>query len=444
VVAAVLLAGASQLAARDHGDLLGLAATGRPVLLGGTLTSEPVELRSGPPGAPPRYRATLAAEQVEVGREIRTASVPVLVLTGVPWPDAAYGSRLVVEGRLSPGDPGRREAALLRAEGVPRVVEGPRGPLGTVDVVRAGLRRVCGGLGADARGLVPGIAVGDTSALAQDLRDAMRVAGLTHVTAVSGAHFSIVGAGVLVLCAAARMPRRARAGVVCVVMTGFVALVHPGPSVLRAAAMGAVGLAALLLGRPARSVAALATAIIVLVVVDPWLARELGFVLSVAATSGLVLLAGPLARRWAGSVRAPVAYALAVPVAAQSACAPIVLVISPTVALYAVPANVLVAPAVAPATVLGLLAALVSPWWHGAGVVLAELAGAACWWIALVARTAASLPGAQVAWPAGALGIVLLAVGTTAALVLLLGRRPGDARHATGTAPDLAGARSWW
>ncbi|WP_258723716.1 ComEC/Rec2 family competence protein [Cellulomonas sp. NS3] len=441
VVAGVLLAGASQLAARDAGDLDGLAASGATVTLTGTLTSEPARVRSGPPDAPPRYRATLAVDDVGTRGEHRAASAPVTVLTGSPWPGVSYGARVVVRGRLAPGTPGRRAVALLQAGGTPALVEPPGGALLAVDAVRSGLRDVCAGLGADARGLVPGIAVGDTSALPDDLDRAMRDSGLTHVTAVSGAHFSIVGAGVLVLTGAAGLPRRARAAVVCAVMLGFVVLVHPGPSVLRAAAMGAVGLGALVLGRPARAVPALAAAVVVLLVADPWLARELGFVLSVVATSGLVLLAGPLARRWSGSARAPVAYALAVPVAAQSVCAPVVLLLSPAVALYAVPANVLVAPAVAPATVLGLLAALVSPWWHAAGVILAELAGLACWWIATVARVAAALPGAQVAWTPGVVGLVLLAAGTAAGLALLLGRPPGDVDHGVGTATERVPGR---
>lgn len=435
VVAGVLLAGAGQLAARDAGDLDDLAASGASVTLIGTLTSEPVRLRSGPPDAPPRYRATVAVHDVETRGEHRTASAPVTVLTASPWPGASYGARVAVQGRLVPGTPGRRAVALLQA-GSATLVEPPGVTLRAVDAVRSGLRDVSAGLGDDARGLVPGIAVGDTSALPDDLDRAMRDSGLTHVTAVSGAHFSIVGAGVLVLTGAVGLPRRGRAAVVGAVMLGFVVLVHPAPSVLRAAAMGAVGLGALVLGRPARAVPALAAAVVVLLVADPWLAHELGFVLSVVATSGLVLLAGPLARRWSGSARAPVAYALAVPVAAQSVCAPVVLLLSPTVALYAVPANVLVAPAVAPATVLGLLAALVSPWWHAAGVVLAELAGLACWWIATVARVAASLPGAQVAWTPGVLGVILLVAGTAAGLALLLGRPPGDADHGVGTAAE--------
>ena len=123
--------------------------------------------------------------------------------------------------------------------------------------------------------------------------------------------------------------------------------------------------------------------------------------LSVLATGALVLLGGPLADRWAGTLGRPLATALALPVAAQLVCAPVILLLTPAVSLYAVPANVLAAPAVAPATVLGLAAGCVAPWWAAGAQVLALGAGAACWWIGAVGRVAAAAPGAQLAWLPG-------------------------------------------
>jgi competence protein ComEC len=81
-----------------------------------------------------------------------------------------------------------------------------------------------------------------------------------------------------------------------------------------------------------------------------------------------------------------------------------VLLLSPAVPLYAVPANVLVAPAVAPATVGGLLAALLGGWWPAAAT-----------WCA------------QVAWVGGPVGPLLLAGASAAALVLVLRCRRGVA-----------------
>jgi competence protein ComEC len=211
-------------------------------------------------------------------------------------------------------------------------------------------------------------------------------------------------------------------------MTAFVALVHPTPSVLRAAAMGAVGVSALVLGRPARAVPALAATVVVLLVTDPWLAASIGFTLSVVATAGIVLLSHPLAAGLARTLPergSGVARVTAVPLAAQLACGPVVVMLAPALPTYAVPANLLVAPAIVPATILGVLAALVAPWWPAGGVLLARGAGWATWWVASVARGLAGLPGSQVPWPGAPWGPVLLAVasaGVVLALVRLGGR----------------------
>jgi competence protein ComEC len=162
---------------------------------------------------------------------------------------------------------------------------------------------------------------------------------------------------------------------------------------------------------------------VVLLVSDPWLAGELGFLLSVLATGGLVLLGGPLAQQWSSRCGRPVAQALAMPVAAQLVCAPAILLATPSVAMYAIPANLLVAPAVAPGTVLGLAAGGLASVWPWGAHMLALGAGAACWWIGAVARTAAAAPGAQLAWEQGPVGIVLLAVAGLCAARLLVSRR---------------------
>jgi competence protein ComEC len=202
-------------------------------------------------------------------------------------------------------------------------------------------------------------------------------------------------------------------------MAGFVLLVHPDPSVLRAAAMGVVGLVGIGLGRPSRAVPALACIVVVLLVLDPWLARSYGFVLSSVATAALVLGTQPVARRLAPWIGRGPAFALAVPLTAQLACAPVLVLLDPSIATYAVPANLVAAPALVPATVLGVLATLVAPWFPLGGVVLAWPAGLASWWIAAVARSFAGLPGAKVPWPGGPLGASALALLTLAALVLV-------------------------
>ncbi|WKK71605.1 ComEC/Rec2 family competence protein [Rathayibacter oskolensis] len=100
---------------------------------------------------------------------------------------------------------------------------------------------------------------------------------------------------------------------------------------------------------------------IVLVVLDPGIAGQLGFVLSVLATAGLLLVAEPVARRLGEVLPRPLALVLAVPIAAQAACQPVVLLVDPSVPVYGVLANLLAEPAAPAATGLGLIGCLLAP-----------------------------------------------------------------------------------
>ncbi|VTR76841.1 ComEC/Rec2 family competence protein [Cellulomonas hominis] len=449
-VSVLLLALAVQVGARESGAVRDLAEDGARVRVVGVVRSTPEpwgraassDPDDGRSAAPVRFLLAASSVDSAGGGGPAATGAAVEVVAPASAGALAYGTQVEVLARLSPApDRARRPVVRARTTTDPTVRAPPSALLRAAERLRAGLVGSASAVPGDAGRLLPAMAVGDTRAVG-DLEQAMRDSGLAHLTAVSGAHFSLLGAVVHVLAAWARVPRRWRVLPVATVMVGFVVLVQPGASVVRAAVMGAVGLLGLLAGRPARSVPALAGAVVVLLVVDPWLARDLGFVLSVVATAGIALLAAPLAVRLAAplarprsagrrpgpsTARAgrpgPVATALAVPVAAQAVCAPVVLLLSPTVPVYAVLANVAAAPAVPVATVGGLVAALLSPWWPAGAAACAQLAGAACWWIARVACTATGLPGAQLAWVGGAAGPVLLACACGAALVLVLACR---------------------
>ena len=268
---------------------------------------------------------------------------------------------------------------------------------------------------------MPGAAIGDVSRVPQDLVAAMRTVGLTHITAVSGSHFALLGGAVLALTGALALPRGLRSLIGVAVLTGLVLLVHPQPSVVRAAVMGAVGCLGLVVGRRSSAVPALATAVVVLLVVDPWLSRSAGFALSVLATGGIVLMAARLTSLLQHVLPRWLAIAVSVPVAAQAVCAPVLVLLDPAVSVYAVPANVLAAPALVPATLLGVATTVVAPWWPAAATGLATGAGGATWWVASVARTGAALPGAQLPWDGGPLGVAALVAFDAALLIPLLG-----------------------
>ncbi|MFF7351455.1 MULTISPECIES: ComEC/Rec2 family competence protein [Streptomyces] len=362
------------------------------------------------------------------------------------WLGLLPSTRLRVGGRLAPALTGADPtAAVLRVRGRPgpRIVAGPSGPQRLAGRLRAGLREATDDLPEDARALLPGLVVGDTSRITPVLDEAFKDTDLTHTLAVSGSNLTIllallIGPPGLAQRAERRglAPRlglslRGTALLAGALTLGFVVVSRPDPSVLRAAVCGAVALLALATGRRRSLLPALATAVLLLVLYDPWLARSYGFLLSVLATGALLVLAPG----WSEALRRRrvpprLAEALAAAAAAQAVCAPVTAVLSARVSLVAVPCNLLAEVAVAPATVLGFAALVWAPLAMGPAKALAWCAGWPAGWIAGVARTGAALPGAGVGWPGSWRGALALAA-VTVAFVLAVRRLP---RHPWWTA----------
>jgi competence protein ComEC len=257
-----------------------------------------------------------------------------------------------------------------------------------------------------------------------DLNDDARTAGLSHLTAVSGENCAIVLALVLALVKPTRLGRRGRSLVAFLGLVGFVVLARPSPSVLRAALMGGIALLGLALGRRRAAVPALLGAATLLLLADPDLALAAGFVLSVLATGSLLLIAPGWADALAERMPRPLAETLAIPLAAQVAVTPVVVLLSGSISLAAVPANLLAAPAVPVATVLGVVVVLLAPIASGAAAHVATVAGWPCSWIAAVAHRLAHVRGGALGWPQTPLG-ALLAVAAVGVGVAFVRRRRG-------------------
>jgi competence protein ComEC len=378
------------------------------------------------------------ASEIATGSRGRMVDLPISVAV---MPDDVdrlglldVGSVVVVRGTARGSDPGRRPVALVAASGGLDVLEPPSGPAAWAGALRQGLATAARGLPDPGGGLVPGLAVGDTNSVDAELDVAMKRSSLSHLTAVSGANCALVvgmafaGAALL----GARRGVRVASGVTA--LAGFVVLVTPEPSVSRAAAMAGVAMLAVALGRPGVGIAVLCLAVTLLLAFDPWLATSLGFALSTVATASLLLVARPLAaglERW---MPRALALGLSVPLAAQLACGPLLVLIAPTVPLYGIIANLLAAPAAPLATIVGLAACLALPF-----PVLQSGLTALAWlpaaWIAGTARTLAELPGGQVPWLEGWWGLVTLAL-VGVAVGLLLGTRS----RAVASVRRLAGA----
>ena len=446
--AAALVVGGQAWHAEEH-PLRAAADRGAAATLQLRLTGDPVLLRS--PGYADRagggervvVRAELEGATVG-GRSWRSGGRVVVLAPAKRWLDLLPGQRLRAEGLLLPPSRPDFTVAVLRVRGTPHQVSPPSRVQAVAGALREGLRTAAGHLPDEPAGLLPAMAVGDTSRMLPSVEEDFRAAGLTHLTAVSGTNVVIIcGAALGLLRLAGAGPRTA--GLVTgLVLIGFVVLARPSPSVLRAGVMGGVTLLALVLGRQRSVVPALAAAVIGLLLIDPELGGDPGFALSVLATAALVLVAPT----WAAGLRerrvpAGIAEALAVPAAAHLATAPVIAGLSGEVSLVAVLANLLAVPAVAPATVLGAITAVAAPVHPGLAELLARLAGPPLGWLVGVARHAAAVPDGVLSWPSGTTGGLLLAgVSVLAVLALRLRRlRALAAAGAVGALVVLAPTR---
>ena len=413
---------AAGLTQRAESPLADAAAEHRIVSVVVDVAAAPRELRAPTWAAAsddPALRVDARVVAVD-GRD--TQAVTATSTLSMPRDLAQFGARLTFDARVDVQPAAEESGFRLRPVGEAVRVDPTPAWLAWTVGLRGGFADAARGLGGDGAALVPGLATGDTSAVGEELDAAMKASSLSHLTAVSGANCAIVTAAAFALAALCGLRRTGRVVVAGLALVGFVLLVTPQPSVVRAGAMAIVVLIAIASGRPGGGVAALSVAIVALLAFDPWLARDYGFALSAAATAGLLLLAAPLMARLARIMPMPLAMVLAVPLAAQLACQPILVLLDPAIALFGVPANLLAAPAAPIGTVVGLVGCLVLPFLPSVGVAFLQVAWLPASWIALVAHGAAGLPGGRLPWVPDAPGALLLVACTALSLWLALAR----------------------
>ncbi len=365
---------------------------------------------AGPPGA------LVAADAiVRVGVEVPGAGVP---------PEWGPGARLRVTGLATQSGAGERAALVVFGRGSVAVIRPPDVVFAVASDVRAQFVARAVRLPEPGAGLLPGLAVGDTRAVTEELNRAMLTSGLSHLTAVSGANCAIVVGVVYGTVALCRGGRRLRIALAAVALLAFVILVTPEPSVIRAATMAGLAMLALLLGRPGLGAGMLSLAISVILLGDPWLAATPGFALSAAATGALLVLARPVSRGLSRWMPQPLALGIAVPLSAQLVCGPILALFAEQQTVVGVLANMLAAPAAPVATVIGLLACLALPI-----PPLADLFAASAWlpsaWIASTALTSSAVPGSHVLITPGLGPALVIALLTVAVTILLVRGRSG-------------------
>lgn len=407
-----------RVAAVKGGTVATLTARHDTVRAGLVVTGSVRPLPTCPgPACRPHTLVPARLETIRTGGRTIRVRLPVLVIAGPDATGLGIGRPFRVRGRLEPARSGELLAAVVLARGRVQPAGRPPPARRLAQTVRERLRAAASVLPQPARGLLPALVDGDRTGIPQETSDQFLAAGMTHLLAVSGTNLAILAAAIAGIARLLRRPVLAALSVLPATAL-FVLVAGPEPSVLRAAVMGVIAATALAAGRERSGMRALSVAVLALVLFDPGLAQSYGFALSTLATGGILLLAPPIRDRLQRRLPRWLAVAVSVPAAAELACAPVVAMMASQVSLVAVPANLVADPLVAPATVLGALAAALAPVAPSVTGVLVWPAGCAVTGIAAVARVAASVPHATIPWPGGLLGAVALLAAVLGAVLL--------------------------
>lgn len=398
-------------AQRYHGAVAEAAAAGAEVVAELEVSGAPRRLRTpGATGLADRWAVSATLLTLDVDGRRVLAEAGLLVIGGSDWEDTGPGQRIRTTGKLRPPDPGQTEAAVLSASSAARILR-PSAPWQLAPgELRNRFATAAGRYDGDARGLLPGMVTGDTSNLDPELEAAMKTVGMTHLTAVSGANCSLVLGALLITARALRLRRAVAVAAGLAGLGLFVLMVGPDASVLRAAVMGAVGLLALAGGRAGHGLSFLCLAVIGLLLADPGLSGSFGFLLSVLATLGIVVAGRPVMSWFPHAVPRWAAAGLAVPLAAQTFCGPVIVLVQPQFSTYALAANMAAAALVAPVTLLGTAAVPLVALIPAAATLPLGIAAAFAGGVGGIARYCAALPGAVLPWPEGGLGAATMAL----------------------------------
>ncbi|MGO1284022.1 MAG: ComEC/Rec2 family competence protein [Brachybacterium sp.] len=435
VLAGILLFPALERHGGTDALLEDAAADGLIVELSVVAAADPAAPTGGPSWAQDRLqmRARTVQGAARIGREDATlpGSLPVLLRASGDAEEGLVrvrdGDTAQVRGTVTVSG----SLVILRATEVRPVATG--GMEGRAQSARHALRQLArdatAHLPADEAALVRGMTTGDTSGMSERTEEIMRRAGISHLVAVSGANIALVLAAVLIPLLLAGVRRRPRLLAAGMMVAGYVWLVGDEPSVQRAATMAVPLLAARFAGVRASPVAALALTVALWSVLDPVTAASVGFLLSALATAAILLAAPPLATalvELSGErLGRTVALVLAVPLVAQLACTPLLILLTPEISIWAVPVNMIVGPLVGPSTVIGLIALVLGAIWPPAAQMLYTAASGGAHLVLLIARTADALPGSRISVPEGATGALLaIAVVLVAAIALAARRLP--------------------
>lgn len=346
-------------------------------------------------------------------------------LPGVVWVSTTSsvtikrGDRVQISGVLAEGF-GNIPASMFRAQ-LEKVQRPYPGDVG---------RRVRDWFGVGVERAVPGedaqfalaYLVGQKLNMSDSLNEQLKTVGLIHAVVASGAHLTVLVGVVRRLFV--RISKYLTALTSVGMITSFILITGFSPSMTRAGLVSIIGLAAWYYGRVLHPLVLLVIAAAITVLYNPaYIWGDVGWYLSFAAFSGVLILAPLLHHYYWGKDRKPgiIRETLTATVAAQILTLPIVIYAFGYYSVYALLANLLVVPLV-PLTMLltfisgvaGLLVPFAATWFGAPVNLILEYMKAVIGWLA-------NLPGAR-SEMTFTIPMVVLSYVAIVAITIFLGR----------------------
>ena len=134
------------------------------------------------------------------------------------------------------------------------------------------------------------LTVGNKEYISDDFYSDVRRSGVSHVIVVSGMHMSIICGSIYTLLNKIRFNKQASAIMTLLFMLFFMALCGFTPSVLRAGLMYGVFLLSRIFLQKGDGLNSLSIAVTIMLILNPYLIWDVGFLLSAASTFGIIVI----------------------------------------------------------------------------------------------------------------------------------------------------------
>lgn len=343
------------------------------------------------------FEANLNLEIVKANNQFWKTKIPIVLIFKDYPVGVVSGANIVATGSAKKSY--RRDKAFIFEVDYYKVTYDPKLFDKNINLLRERFLQTAREVNNSAAGLVPGLVSGDTRLQSEELVTSMQKTGLTHLTAVSGGNIAILLAVFIWFLKLLKLRRRLVFMLSITLLVLFLFVVRFEPSAMRATVMGVIGVSALTFGGPRTSFGALNYSVIFLLLIDPFLAINWGFIFSVAATFGLIMISPQIQKYWVRKIpKTPKILVLLITmtVSAQLVTYPLMGVLVGEISLVSILANVLVAPTVAWVTVFGFLAMISAFVFDPVAIAFFYLALPGAIWIEQVAHFLGQFKFAQI------------------------------------------------